>query len=80
MYYVYLLRSEAVPAKTYVGMTDDIEARLKKHNSGGSDYTSRFKPWELITYIAVRAKDSAAELEKYLKVGSGHAFAKKHLW
>jgi hypothetical protein len=37
-------------------------------------------PWELISYVAGRTKDKAAELEKYLKSGSGHALARKHFW
>ncbi len=80
MYYVYLLRSMSNPKKTYVGMTDDLDARLQKHNAGGSPHTSKYRPWELIASIGVRTKDKAAELEKYFKIGSGHAFAKKHLW
>jgi putative endonuclease len=80
MYYVYLLRSQSNAKKTYVGMTDDVAARLQKHNAGGSPHTSKYRPWELIASVGVRTKDKAAELEKYFKTGSGHAFAHKHLW
>ncbi len=80
MYYVYLLRSLPNSKKTYVGMTNDVDARLQKHNSGGSPHTSKHRPWELVASVGVRTKDKAAELEKYFKTGSGHAFAHKHLW
>jgi putative endonuclease len=80
MHYVYLLRSTSRPNKTYVGMTKDVESRLKAHNDGLCPSTSRFSPWELVTYIAVRSEDHARILEQYLKTGSGHAFAHKHLW
>ena len=80
MYYVYLLRSRANPKKTYVGMTDDVDKRLAKHNAGGSPHTARFRPWELVATIGVCSKTKAAALERYLKSGSGHAFAHKHLW
>jgi predicted GIY-YIG superfamily endonuclease len=80
MHFVYMLRSLANPKKTYVGITDDVDSRLAKHNSGGSPHTSKYAPWEIVTYIGVRTKAKAAKLEQYLKRGSGHAFAKKHLW
>jgi predicted GIY-YIG superfamily endonuclease len=80
MHLVYLLRSASQPNKTYVGMTEDVESRLKAHNEGLCPSTSRFRPWALGTYIAVRSEDQARKLEKYLKTGSGHAFAHKRLW
>ena len=73
-------RSVSNPKKTYVGMTDDVEKRLDRHNSGGSPYTAQFRPWKLVATVGVPAKDKAAELERYFKSGSGHAFAHKHLW
>jgi putative endonuclease len=80
MHFVYLIRSTSRPSKTYVGMTEDVESRLKAHNDGLCPSTSRFRPWELVTYLAVRSEDQARKLEQYLKTGSGHAFAHKHLW
>lgn len=80
MYYVYLIRSLANPYKTYIGYTADLEDRLAKHNAGGSIYTSDHRPWKLVTYICFDKEDKAIEFEKYIKVGSGHAFAKKRLW
>ena len=40
MHYVYLIRSISHPDQTYVGLTDHVENRLKKHNEGGSPSTS----------------------------------------
>lgn len=80
MYYVYLIRSLEYPKKTYIGYTNNLEQRLEKHNNGASIATTAFKPWKLITYIAFDDEAKAFEFEKYLKVGSGHAFAKKRLW
>ncbi len=74
MYYVYFLRSLSRPNKTYVGMTEDTTARLSVHNAGGCSATQRFRPWSLIAYIAVQSQPRAAELERYFKTGSGHAF------
>ena len=80
MYYVYLLRSINNPSKTYVGYTTNLEQRLEAHNMGGSIHTQADKPWNLVMYLAFDSKDKAVEFEKYIKIGSGHAFAKKRLW
>ncbi len=74
MHYVYFLRSLNRPTKTYVGRTEDVNARLVVHNAGSVPSTSRFRPWELTAYIAVRNERTAIELERYFKSGSGHAF------
>jgi len=80
MYYVYLIQSESNPAQRYMGYTTDWEARLKVHNSGGSPHTSKYKPWKLIAYFAFEDQKRALDFERYLKSGSGKAFANSHLW
>lgn len=80
MHYVYLLRSIADSSRTYVGLTDDLHSRLRSHNEAGSFHTAKYRPWELIGYIAFADRQRAAAFERYLKSGSGHAFAKRHLW
>jgi len=80
MYYVYLLRSLQDPLKTYIGYTTNVEQRLETHNSGGSIHTSKYRPWELVMYMAFASREKAIDFEKYIKVGSGSAFAKKRFW
>ena len=80
MKYVYLLQSIPFPDQKYIGITSDLKLRLKAHNQGKSLHTAKFKPWNLLTYCAFANKSKAIEFEKYLKTGSGRAFAKKHLW
>jgi putative endonuclease len=77
---VYLLQSIKNPRQNYVGITGNLRNRMKDHNSGKSSHTSKYKPWEL--KIAVRFKDDfkAQDFERYLKSGSGRAFAKRHFW
>ncbi len=79
MKYVYILESELEAEHYYTGLTDDIASRLAKHNAGDVKHTAKFKPWKLKTYIAFSDKAKAATFEKYLKSGSGRAFAKKRL-
>ncbi len=80
MFYVYLLKSLKDPNKTYVGFTTNVRERLQKHNEGGSVYTSDYKPWKLISSIGFDEEAKALEFEKYIKSGSGYAFAKRRLW
>ena len=80
MHYVYLLESNEVPGHRYVGLSTDLKRRLKDHNSGNSRHTAKYRPWRLVTYIAFSNESKAEAFERYLKSGSGHAFAKKRLW
>jgi putative endonuclease len=60
-------------------VTDDLRSRLEKHNAGEVSHTSKFAPWTVNTYIAFSDKTRALAFEKYLKSGSGRAFAKARL-
>jgi predicted GIY-YIG superfamily endonuclease len=63
----------------YVGHTTDLKKRLYNHNSGTTDYTAKFRPWKLITYLAFDSEIKAIEFERYLKSHSGRAFRDKRL-
>lgn len=78
MFYVYLLKSENFD-EIYTGFTKDLRIRITEHNSGKSKHTKKFKPWKLVAYTAFDDEQSARQFEKYLKTGSGIAFARKHL-
>lgn len=80
MYYVYLLESEVSGGQRYIGLTTDLKRRLTDHNAGKSSHTSKYTPWRLVTYVAFSDVEKARAFERYLKSGSGHAFAKKRLW
>jgi predicted GIY-YIG superfamily endonuclease len=78
-HYVYILESLAATDRYYVGLTDDLAARLAKHNSGAVTHTTKARPWRIKTAIAFRDRVPAAAFETYLKSSSGRAFAKKRL-
>ncbi|MBI2191999.1 MAG: GIY-YIG nuclease family protein [Planctomycetes bacterium] len=80
MTYVYLLRSISAPTQRYVGKTDDLKRRLAEHNAGKSVHTSKYAPWWLVVAIAFEDDRRALEFERYLKSGSGQAFASRHFW
>jgi putative endonuclease len=78
MKYVYIVES-LDSRHMYVGVTYDLRARLAKHNAGEVPHTSKYRPWRLRTYTAFDDEQRAIAFEKYLKSGSGRAFAKRHL-
>ena len=80
MFYVYLLRSIKNPTNTYIGFTTNLAQRMKQHNAGSPGYSSDFKPWKLVVFIGFNDESKARIFEKYLKVGSGHAFAQRRFW
>lgn len=58
-----------------------IQQRLEEtHNSGGSVHTAHLRPWELILSLDFKSQNKAFEFERYLKTGSGRAFAQKRFW
>jgi predicted GIY-YIG superfamily endonuclease len=78
MKYVYIIQT-CDGQHHYVGPTDDLKARLARHDAGEVPHTSKYGPWHLKTYIAFDNRDAAVAFEKYLKTASGRAFAKKRL-
>jgi predicted GIY-YIG superfamily endonuclease len=76
--FVYLLRSERNGCP-YVGVTSDVHRRLATHNSGGSLFTAPHRPWRLVVALEFPTEDRAMTFERYLKSGSGRAFAKRRL-
>jgi len=80
MFYTYVLESLADSSRHYIGHSEDLRQRLKDHNCGKSPHTSRHAPWKVKFYAAFETIEFARDFEQYLKSGSGHAFAHKHLW
>ena len=78
MWYVYFL--QLCDGDIYVGSTNDLRRRVGSHQRGHVDSTKAYLPIALKSYVAVLTERNARELERYLKSGSGHAFANKRLW
>ena len=77
MWVVYILKCS--DNTYYVGCTEDINERLDRHKKGQVQYTSTRLPIELAHHSIFPDKYKAYDFEKYLKSGSGRAFAKKRL-
>lgn len=76
MHYVYVLKCKD---GYYVGCTNNLKERLRRHQKGYVPKTRDRRPITLKNYIAFLDKYQAFEFEKYLKSGSGRAFIKRHL-
>jgi predicted GIY-YIG superfamily endonuclease len=75
---VYILRSEADSSRHYVGLTNDVCARLDWHGHGPSGHAVSNRPWSIVVSIEFPDERAAVRFEKYLKSGSGRAFTKRH--
>jgi predicted GIY-YIG superfamily endonuclease len=73
---VYILRSDANPGRHYIGLSSDV-ARLRWHNTGPSGVTTANRPWSLVVSFEFTDATTAGRFERYLKSGSGRAFAKR---
>jgi putative endonuclease len=70
MKYLYVIKSEQ-NGDLYVGITKDIETRLKDHQNGKNRYTKGLRPWNLVLVEEFEDWKKAREKEKYYKSGFG---------
>ncbi len=76
MYKVYILKSRK-DNKLYIGQTNDIKNRIKRHNRGEVRATRNRRPLKLITYKDFESRKEAMKMEKYLKsLKGGNEFKK----
>jgi putative endonuclease len=78
MFYVYILQS-LKDNNLYVGMTLDLENRIKRHNSGYGQSTKNRAPFELIYVEEVETREEARRREKFFKSGIGREIIKSLL-
>ena len=76
MYYVYILYSEKYD-KYYIGQTDNLEFRMKRHNEGKVRYTKIYIPWKLEYYEEFNSRGEAMKREKFLKKQKNKGYYKK---
>ena len=53
-------------------------ARVSDHNDGRCPHTAMRRPWQLHVSIEFADEETALRFERYLKSGSGRAFANRH--
>lgn len=78
--FVYVLKNDEVPPRYYTGVTADVARRHAEHNSGQCTHTTaKHRPWSIDMVIEFADERRAVAFERYLKSGSGVAFANRHL-
>jgi putative endonuclease len=77
MWFVYILK--CADNSFYTDCTSDLHDRINRHFKGENTYTKYRLPVTLIYYSAFQDKYRAYKFERYLKSGSGKAFAQKRL-
>jgi len=70
MFYVYAIESEA-EKRIYIGHTNNIDNRLKYHNSGYVKSTLKDIPWRIVALEKTESKDQARWIERSLKKSLG---------
>jgi putative endonuclease len=77
--FVYVLRNNENPRRYYTGITSDVSRRHAEHNAGSCIHTAKYRPWSIDVVIEFADEQRAVAFERYLKSGSGVAFAHRHL-
>ena len=77
--FVYVLRNNESPQRYYTGITSDVARRTAEHNAGNCVPTAKYRPWCVDLVIEFADEKRAVAFERYLKSGSGVAFAHRHL-
>ncbi|HMK27015.1 MAG TPA: GIY-YIG nuclease family protein [Chitinophagaceae bacterium] len=75
MYFVYVIKSIS-RNYIYVGMSNNLERRLKQHNNGENKTTKAYRPFVLILFEEFETRVAARKREMYLKSGVGKEFLK----
>ncbi len=76
---VFLVRSIHHPEQSCVA-TCYLGRHLGEHNAVRSPHTSAHTPWELVAALRFADERRANAFERYLKMGSERALAKRRYW
>ncbi|WP_072993167.1 GIY-YIG nuclease family protein [Pseudozobellia thermophila] len=78
MFYVYVLYSTIADA-FYVGLTSNLERRLKEHNEKKNVSTKKGVPWKVVHSEVFETRPEARKREKYLKSAAGRRWRKQNI-
>jgi len=79
MFWVYVLQNPL--GRLYVGHTDDLDARLLRHNRADnrSTYTRKNGPWELVWKEPHPTRGAAMAREQHIKGMKSAAWIRREL-
>ena len=64
--FVYILQSE-MNGMYYIGCTNNLEDRIKRHNEGRNKFTKPYRPFRIAFSKEFPSKSEAMKFEKELK-------------
>ncbi len=76
MFYTYVLKSRN-KNYIYVGISNNLERRVREHNLGRETTTRAYKPFDLVHSEKFETRLEARSRAKYLKSGCGKEWIKK---
>ena len=76
MFYTYILHSKSKNG-FYIGSTNDIFDRYKRHNSGQNIATKSGTPWNLVYFESHQTRTDAIIREKFFKKKKSKVFLTK---
>lgn len=77
-FYIYIIESQT-NQKFYIGQTNNIENRLKRHNNKESLSTKNGVPWKLIYYEEFENRSGAMKREIHLKSLKNRNYLKNNI-
>ena len=78
MFYAYVIKSDTSDY-FYKGHCEDLEIRLKQHNSGMTISIKPYLPFKIVYFEEFATKEEAIKRERYLKSAAGRRFLKKFI-
>ena len=78
MFYAYVIKS-INSSFVYKGHCEDLDERLKQHNSGMTASLRPHLPFKIIYFEEFATRAEAINREKYFKTGGGRRFLKSKL-
>lgn len=78
MFYAYVIKSLKAEY-FYKGHCENLEKRLKEHNSGMTVSIRNYIPFIVVYFEEYKTRQEAIEREKYFKSAAGRRFLKSKL-
>jgi len=75
MFYTYVIKSVTCDY-FYKGHCEDLEIRLKQHNSGTTESIKSYIPFQIVYFEEFATREEAVKREKYFKSAAGRKFLK----
>ncbi|MEO6305650.1 MAG: GIY-YIG nuclease family protein [Bacteroidia bacterium] len=79
MFFAYVIQSESDETFFYKGHCEDLEKRLKQHNSGQTVSIKNKVPFKLVYFEAFELRIQAIKREKYFKSAAGRKYLKSKI-